>query len=71
MAAAKAEGEKMWHMPLDDEYKDLSEERFRRLAEYRRALGRRHHGGLFPEGVRRRHAVGPSGYRGHGLAGRG
>ena len=22
MAAAKAEGEKMWHMPLDDEYKD-------------------------------------------------
>jgi len=23
MASAKAEGEKMWHMPLDDEYKDL------------------------------------------------
>jgi len=22
MAAAKAEGEKMWRMPLDDDYKD-------------------------------------------------
>lgn len=28
MAAAKAEGEKMWHMPLDDDYKDLLKSAF-------------------------------------------
>src|SRR5580698_10518916 len=28
MASAKAEGEKMWHMPLDDEYKDLLKSAF-------------------------------------------
>jgi leucyl aminopeptidase len=28
MAAAKSEGEKMWHMPLDDEYKDLLKSAF-------------------------------------------
>ena len=28
MAAAKAEGEKMWHMPLDDEYKDYLKSAF-------------------------------------------
>jgi len=32
MAAAKAEGEKMWHMPLDDEYKDLLKSAFADLA---------------------------------------
>ena len=28
MASAKAEGEKMWHMPLDDDYKDLLKSAF-------------------------------------------
>jgi leucyl aminopeptidase len=32
MSAAKAEGEKMWHMPLDDEYKDLLKSAFADLA---------------------------------------
>jgi leucyl aminopeptidase len=32
MTAAKAEGEKMWHMPLDDEYKDLLKSAFADLA---------------------------------------
>ena len=32
MAAAKAEGEKMWHMPLDDDYKDLLKSAFADLA---------------------------------------
>jgi leucyl aminopeptidase len=32
MTAAKAEGEKMWHMPLDDEYKELLKSPFADLA---------------------------------------
>ena len=32
LAAAKAEGEKSWHMPLDDEYKDLLKSAFADLA---------------------------------------
>jgi leucyl aminopeptidase len=32
MAAARDEGEKMWHMPLDDEYKDLLKSAFADLA---------------------------------------
>jgi len=32
MAAAKDEGEKMWHMPLDDDYKDLLKSAFADLA---------------------------------------
>jgi leucyl aminopeptidase len=32
MAAAHAEGEKMWHMPLDDEYKELLKSPFADLA---------------------------------------
>jgi leucyl aminopeptidase len=32
MAAARTEGEKMWHMPLDDEYKDLLKSAFADLA---------------------------------------
>ncbi len=32
MAAAKTEGEKMWHMPLDDDYKDLLKSEFADLA---------------------------------------
>jgi leucyl aminopeptidase len=32
MAAAKTEGEKMWHMPLDDDYKELLKSAFADLA---------------------------------------
>jgi leucyl aminopeptidase len=32
MAAAKEEGEKMWHMPLDDDYKELLKSAFADLA---------------------------------------
>ena len=32
MAAARAEGEKMWHMPMDDEYKELLKSAFADLA---------------------------------------
>src|SRR5579863_8887674 len=32
MAAAKAEGEKVWHMPLDDDYKELLKSSFADLA---------------------------------------
>jgi leucyl aminopeptidase len=32
LAAAKAEGEKSWHMPLDDDYKDLLKSAFADLA---------------------------------------
>jgi leucyl aminopeptidase len=32
MAAAKDEGEKMWHMPLDDDYKDLLKSAFADVA---------------------------------------
>jgi leucyl aminopeptidase len=32
MAAAKVEGEKMWHMPLDDDYKDLLKSAFADMA---------------------------------------
>jgi len=32
MAAAKDQGEKMWHMPLDDDYKDLLKSAFADLA---------------------------------------
>jgi leucyl aminopeptidase len=32
MAASKAEGEKAWHMPLDDDYKDLLKSAFADLA---------------------------------------
>jgi leucyl aminopeptidase len=32
MSAAKVEGEKMWHMPLDEEYKDLLKSAFADLA---------------------------------------
>jgi len=32
MSAAKAEGEKMWHMPLDDDYKELLKSDFADLA---------------------------------------
>src|SRR5207245_8850225 len=32
MAAGKDEGEKMWHMPLDDDYKELLKSAFADLA---------------------------------------
>jgi leucyl aminopeptidase len=39
LAAAKAEGEKSWHMPLDDDYKDLLKSAFADLANIGGRLG--------------------------------
>ncbi len=68
--AAKAEGERMWPMPLDDDYKEYLKSAFRRSGKYRRTLGRGDYSGDVPEGVRRRHALGASRYRRHRMAGR-
>ena len=70
LAAAKAEGEQMWQMPLDDDYKDYLKSAFADLAN----IGGRWGGAItaahVPEGVRRGDALGAPGYRRHGLAGR-
>ena len=63
MTAAKDAGEKMWHMPLDDEYRDQLKTVYRRYSEHRWPLGRRMYRGHVPEGVRRRDAVGARGHR--------
>src|SRR3972149_222421 len=47
------------------------QERYRRSQEHRGAGGRRHHGRLFPEGVRRRDPLGPSGHCRGGVEGEG
>ena len=63
-------GEKMWRLPLDDEYKEQHQVHHRRHRELRRTLGRCHHRGNVPERVCRRHAVDPSRHRRHRLDGR-
>ena len=68
MAAGKSGGERMWHMPLDDDYKEYLKSRIRRSAEHRRALGWRNYRREVPRGVRRGEALGAPGYRGDGLA---
>ena len=68
VAAGNSGGERMWHMPLDDDYKDYLKSSVRRSPEYRRPMGRRDYGGEVPGGVRRRQAMGASRYRGHRLA---
>ena len=70
LAAAKAEGERMWQMPLDDEYKEYLKSAFADIGKHRRAGRRRDHRGLVPEGVCGRDALGASGYRGDRVAGR-
>ena len=71
LAAAKAEGEKMWQLPLDEEYKEQLKSAFADLHN----IGGRPAGGsitaaMVPARVCRRHALGAPGYRGHRLAGR-
>ena len=68
-ANAKA-GEKMWRMPLDDEYKEQIRSVDRRHRQLRRTLGRRDHRGHVPERVRRRHSVDSSRHRRHRVDGR-
>ncbi len=70
MAAAKAEGEKMWHMPLDDDYKELLKSAFADLANIGGRWGGADQRGVVPAGVRRRDAVGAPGHRRHRMAGR-
>ena len=68
LAAAKEEGEKMWPMPLDDDYKELLKSAFADLANIGAALGRSHHRRLVPARIRRRHALGAPRHRRHRLA---
>ena len=68
LAAAKTEGEKMWQLPLDEEYKESPEERVRRSAQHRRPSRRSDHRRHVHPGFRRRYALGPPGHRRHGLA---
>ena len=63
-------GEKMWRMPLDDEYKEIDSLQHRRHRQHRRTLGRRHHRRHVPEGIRRRHALDAPRHRRHRLDGR-
>ena len=37
----------MWHLPLDDDYKEYLKTRVRRYRQRRRTLGRSRYGGLF------------------------
>jgi leucyl aminopeptidase len=62
LSAAKAAGEEMWHLPLPERLKD-AQERDRRHEEHRRALWRRAHRWLVPQGVRRQDALGPRRHR--------
>ncbi len=63
-------GEKMWRLPVDDEYRDMIKSQHRRHHEQRRTLGRRGDRGHVPEGIRGRHALDSPGHRRCGLDGR-
>ena len=70
-AAAKQQaGEKMWRLPLDDEYQELIKSNIADIVELRRPLGRRGHRRHVPQGIRRRHALDPPRHRRHRLDGR-
>ena len=70
MAAAKAEGEKMWHMPLDDEYKDLLKSAFADLANIGGRWGGAISAAWFLREFVGRDSVGAPGHRRDRLAGR-
>ena len=53
MAAAEAEGEKMWQMPLDEDYKDYLKSAFADLPNIGGRWGGRNHGRDIPQRVRR------------------
>jgi leucyl aminopeptidase len=52
LASARAQGENLWHMPLDDDYKDYRDA-LRRPAKHWGTLGRRRHRGVLSQGVDR------------------
>ena len=64
-------GDRVWPMPLFDDYSRSAQERDRRHDEHRRPPGRLDHGGDVPEGVHRRPAVGAPRHRRHGVGGGG
>ena len=64
-------GDRVWPMPLFDEYSGTAEERYRRPDEHRRPSGRVDHRGDVPEGVHRRPAVGAHRHRRNGVGRRG
>ena len=69
--ASKQAGEKMWRLPLDDEYKEEHQIQHRRHGQCRQPLGRRDLRRHVPKGICRRHAVDPPRHRRHRLDGRG
>ena len=65
--AAKAEGERMWPMPLEDDYKEYLKSAFADLGNIGGRWGRRRHRRYVPKRVCRRQALGSSRYRRHCL----
>ena len=65
--ASKAAGEKMWPMPLGEEYSAQLDSPVADLANIGPPLGRRRHRGGLSRGVCRRHALGPPRHRRHRL----
>ena len=65
LAASKATGEKMWQLPLFEEYKRQNRSRLRRREEHGRTTGGEHHGGAVHRRVRGRRGVGAPGHRGN------
>ena len=68
LAAAAAEGERMWPMPLDDEYKDYLKSAFADIANVGGRWGGAVTAAMFLKEFARGHAVGASGHRRHRLA---
>ena len=67
LAAAATAGEKMWHLPVDDDYRDLYKSSIADLANTGGKLRRRHHRRHVRGRVCRRYALGSPGHRGNPL----
>ena len=63
-------GEKMWRLPLDDEYKELIKSNIADMVNAGSPLRRRHLRRHVPERIRRRHSLDPPRHRRHRLDGR-
>ena len=71
-AAGKASGDKLWRLPMNDDYNKIMDSPDRRHEEQRLARGRLDHRRLLPRPLRRgRGQMGPSRHRRHGLVGQG
>ena len=71
LESAKAAGEKMWPMPIDDEYRRNDQEQHRGYSQHGQRQGRRRdHGRVVHQGVRGRYAVDSSRHRRHSVGGR-